>query len=115
MSFRNTVNQPTAAELAAEALDLCQLEEKLSHVRRLLDDTNDASGNEEPPSPTLDRAAWWMTKMTIAAGTCSSILIAWSLLRSRQDLLAPAVSIGVLGCLAWFAGWCFSQTGRAAS
>jgi hypothetical protein len=114
MSSRDSLDRLQPSDDDPEAIDLWEVEEKLNHVRRILaiSPGSDENGDEESLQTTVPRAASVMNKLGIVALSCSSILLAWSLFGSRQDLVAAGLSIGTLGMLAWFAAWCFSQSGR---
>lgn len=87
-------------------LDGWELEEKLGHVRRIL---GQASSTGAPHEVTrapehrggnMGRWIWLLDKVAVASQTCAAILLAWSLIASRPDLITPGVSAAVLGLIA---------------
>ncbi|HWB09815.1 MAG TPA: hypothetical protein VG826_11335 [Pirellulales bacterium] len=102
-----------------EAFDGWELDEKLEHVRRVLDmspfgealdsrlSTKGRESRRAPEAAAHSSVAWVLAKLAVAAVTCGGILAAWWWITDRHDLVKPALASLALGHLAWLVKWCW--------
>lgn len=94
---------PSSTSDPLEAFNAWELEEKLRHVRRILDLPLGVvvPGTAIHHEHTIARVCWTATKLTAAALSCATVLVTWAMFHSRADLVGPAICAAGMAMAAW--------------